>query len=174
MLKFLSISIISALFVYRKVAEGQSSPVLFGLPIIFLAMGVDEVAQIHERIGLYSDIWLPAGNRDNTPFHETGIWMFLVGIPFLTFFLLWVSKLQAALTEHSSEIRMLLTGVLLLLLGALGLESLYNFLYSPLAQMIAITLEEGLEMLGATIVFWAVLSMSNKSLSYKPANSFQL
>ena len=167
MLKFLGIATVSALFVSRKAAEGQSSPVLYGLPTIFLAMGIDEVARLHERIGKYSDNFLPAGSRENTPFHETGIWMFLVGIPFLIFFLLWVYGLRKKLAGYANEINMLVVGVLLLLLGALGFELLYNFLYGSSTQIVLIALEEGLEMLGATVVFWAVLTMLKKKRPLK-------
>ena len=67
MLKFLGVGIVSAAFVYRKMAEGRGSAVLWGLPAIFLAMGVDEIARLHEQIGKYSDVWLPGASRNYEP-----------------------------------------------------------------------------------------------------------
>ena len=167
MLKFLGIGIVSAVFVYRKMAEGRGSVALLGLPAIFLAMGVDEIAQLHEQISRYSDVWLPGGSRANTPFQETGIWIFLVGIPFIVFFLGWVYQLRKKLVGYGSEIKMMVMGVFLLLSGALGIELISNFLYSTPIQMVGILLEEGLEMLGATVIFWAVLRMLKKKRPVK-------
>ncbi|MGD1948986.1 MAG: hypothetical protein ACFB14_04995 [Leptolyngbyaceae cyanobacterium] len=160
--QLLGIAILSTLFVRKKAVAGQGSPVLIGLPIIFLSMGIDEIARIHERIGKYSDILLPAGSRANTPFQETGIWVFLVGIPFIIFFLVWLYKLRKHLIGYGAEINRLGMGVLTLLFGALGIELLSNFLYHDSSQLIGIALEEGLEMIGATVIFWAVLSMLKK------------
>ena len=168
MLKFLGIGIVSAVFVYRKMAEGRGSAVLWGLPAIFLAMGVDEIARLHEQIGKYSDVWLPGASRANTPFQETGIWMFIVGIPFIVFFLWWVYQLRKKLVGYGAEIKMMVLGVFLLLSGALGVELISNFLYSPSIQMVGILVEEGLEMLGATVIFWAVLRMLRKKQPVKP------
>lgn len=168
--KLLGIGIISALFVARKMAQGRGSAVLLGLPAIFLAMGIDEIARLHERIGKYSDIWLPAGSRANTPFQETGIWIFLVGIPFILFFLWWVYQLRKKLVGYGFEIKMMVTGVFLLLSGALGVELISNFLHGSAAQAVGILLEEGLEMLGATVIFWAVLKMLKKK---QPATLYE-
>ncbi|MEM7065876.1 MAG: hypothetical protein AAF572_22270 [Cyanobacteria bacterium P01_B01_bin.77] len=162
MLKFLAIAIISAIFVHRIQAKGNFSPVLLGLLAIFLAMGIDEIARLHERIGKYSDVLLPAGSRANTPFHETRIWVFLVGIPFIFFFGWWIYRLRKTLMGYRYEIKQLVLGVFFLLLGALGVELLANMFYDEFTQIIVITFEEGLEMLGATIIFWAVLMMWKK------------
>lgn len=169
--QLLGIAILSTLFVRKKAALAQGSPVLLGLPIIFLLMGIDEIARIHERIGKYSDVLLPAGSRANTPFQETGIWMFLVGIPFIVFFLLWLHRLRKKLIGYGAEINRLGMGVFLLLLGALGIELLSNFLSNNSSQLIGIALEEGLEMIGATVIFWAVLSMLRKK---RPAKLFRV
>ncbi|MBE9070688.1 hypothetical protein IQ260_29025 [Leptolyngbya cf. ectocarpi LEGE 11479] len=168
MLKLLSIAILATVFVRRKVAEGQGSPVLFGLPTIFLAMAIDEIARLHERIGKFSDILLPDGSRANTPFQETGLWIFLVGIPFIVFFLWWIYRFKKKLAGYGAEVRMLGMGVFLLLLGALGVEFLSNFLFDDFTQLVGITLEEGLEMLGATVIFWAVLAMVRKKHPVAP------
>lgn len=168
MLKFLGIAILATLFVRRKVAEGQNSPILFGLPTIFLAMAIDEIARLHERIGKFSDILLPEGSRANTPFQETGIWIFLVGIPFIVFFLWWIYRFRQKLTGYGAEVKMLGMGVFILLLGALGVELLSNFLSDGSIQLVGIALEEGLEMLGATVIFWAVLAMVRKKHPVAP------
>ena len=155
-LKYLGVSLLSAWFVRREVTTRPQAAV--GLPIMFLAMGIDEGARLHERIGKYSDVFLPGGSRANIPFHETGIWMFIVGIPFIVVFLLWVNRLKRELTRYSADILLLTTGMVVLLSGALGVELLSNFVYG-LTWKVAVALEEGFEMLGLTVMCWAVCNM---------------
>ena len=59
---------------------------LLMLPLIFLAFSLDEVAAVHERLGNKMNMILPGGSRQNSLFHITGIWMFVIGVPFITFF----------------------------------------------------------------------------------------
>lgn len=67
--------------------------------------------------------------------------------------------MRKKLAGYGAEVKMLGMGVFLLLLGALGIELLSNFLSDGSTQLVGIALEEGLEMIGATVIFWAVLAM---------------
>ena len=72
-----------AIFAIRNFSFSQKrSWPLLALPVVFLGLSLDEVAMIHERIGIRSDAFLPGGSRANTLFIKTGIWMFLLGVPF--------------------------------------------------------------------------------------------
>ncbi|MEM8808848.1 MAG: hypothetical protein AAGF01_22750 [Cyanobacteria bacterium P01_G01_bin.38] len=169
-LKFLSIFWVATLFSRNQFSQGQKSLSVIVLPTIFLLMAIDECFQIHEWIGKHSDVLLPTGNRADTPFQETGIWMFLVGIPFLAFFLLWIYWLRKKLVDHRSSITMLVIGVTVLLTGALGFEIISNFLEGSLWRA-GVALEEGCEMVGATIVLWAVCNMHKQKRPARPALS---
>ena len=155
-LKYLGVSCLAALFVRRRMTT--RSLTVYGLPIMFLAMGIDEGARLHERIGKYSDMFLPGGSRANIPLHETGIWMFVVGIPFLIIFLWWINRLRQELASYSADILLLVIGMIILLTGALGVELLSNFVYDA-AWKLTVAVEEGLEMLGLTVMCWAVCNM---------------
>src|SRR5690606_22237869 len=67
----------------------QSAPVqplrrllLAILPLTFLAMSLDEVAGIHEWLGVKSDALLPDGDRAASLFSANGVWVLVIGVPF--------------------------------------------------------------------------------------------
>jgi uncharacterized membrane protein len=73
-----------AIFAYIKFdKENKVSWNLLLWPLIFMALSLDEAAKIHEWLGGKLDVLLPGGTRENTLFWYTGIWMFLLGAPFL-------------------------------------------------------------------------------------------
>jgi len=57
-------------------------------------MSVDEIVMLHENFGTLSDFLLSGGNRDDTIFHDIGLWMFLIGTAFLIFYIMWVYSLS--------------------------------------------------------------------------------
>ena len=171
-LKYLVVACLATLFVCRRMAKGQKSLGVLGLPVVFLAMGIDEGARLHERISKYSDMFLPGGDRANTPFHETGIWMFVVGIPFVIFFLFWVYRLRKELISYRADIRTLTVGMFILLTGAVGFEILSNFLYGS-AWLIEVALEEGFEMLGVTVMCLSLCHMLRRQRLLKLSGSYK-
>ena len=62
-------------------------------------MSIDESVQIHEWLGAQSDILFAGGNRVGTAFENSGIWMFLFGLPFLAIFLLWAYSIKQFFSE---------------------------------------------------------------------------
>ena len=154
--KFFCIFILGFIFAYYNINKDNRSFLLFFFPVIFLLMSIDESVQIHEWLGVRSDILLPDGSRHETPFQTTGIWMFLFGLPFLALFLLWAYSIKYYFDKPSSFKR-LIVGMITMLSGALGFELLSNFVENTLY----ITMfEEGLEMIGATIILWSVYDMT--------------
>src|SRR5262249_6763235 len=110
----------------RIARRDPPSWVLALLPLTLFAMSADEVAQIHERIGNHSDALLPGGWRGNTIFAETGIWMFLLGIPFIIFFIWLLMRTRRYFAAAPGSMAMLAAGMALFLTGALGVEALSN------------------------------------------------
>ena len=154
------IFIFSAVFSYHKIDRTKKSYLLIGLPVIFLLMSIDETVQIHEWLGEKSDFLLPGGSRNGTVFQETGIWMFLFGLPFLALFLIWVYVIREYLADKPASFIKLITGMMILLAGALGIELLSNFSVEANHYVTEVIFEEGLEMIGATVILWAVYEMA--------------
>ena len=121
-------------------------------PIVFLGLSIDETAQIHEYFGAKSDILLPGGTRDNSVFHETGIWMFLLGIPFLLFMVGLVFSLKKYLGGSWRLIRVFLTAAVVYIGSAAGTDCIENFIPpNGSERILQVFLEELGEMIGATL-----------------------
>lgn len=158
------IFILGSIFVYHNLQKNSKSLLLIFLPIIFLLMSIDEIVQFHEYLGYMSDILLQGGSRIGTSFSKTGIWMFVIGFPFLALFLLWAYLIKQIIFDNLANLRKIVIGMCILLSGALGVEALSNFVENSL-YVAAVVFEEGLEMIGATFILWAVYDMA---LEYIP------
>jgi hypothetical protein len=140
----------------RKVPGEKGAAALVVLPVLFLVLSLDEVAQIHEWLGSRSDVLLPDGRRTVTVFRQTGIWMFVLGGPFVALlaWLLWSVKNHFA--AAGSAFRKFVLGCGVFLLGALGAELVSNVpAPTSLGYVVTVFCEETLEMVGLTLVLWA-------------------
>jgi hypothetical protein len=126
--------------------------VVLGLSMI--AMSIDEAAGLHERIGWWSA--RVVGGRENTGFPKTGVWMFLVGVPFIAVLSLAWSTLSRVLAASAGAMHRYSAGFALLLAGAAGIEIVSNYVQpeTTLAALQVAT-EELLELLGDSILLWS-------------------
>lgn len=152
---YFCVFILAAMFAMQKHQENVRSISLLLLPVLFLLMSLDESARIHEWIGERSDALLPEGNRKNILFSETGIWMFIVGIPFIGIFLWLMYSMKEIFADKLGALTKLITGMTVMLLGAIGIETFSNFVEGG-GLIAEVTVEEGLEMVGITIMIWAM------------------
>ena len=131
---------------------------LLALPVIFLALSIDEVAEIHEWAGLKVDeLLLPRGD---TPFVLTGLWMFVIGVPFLAALVSLIHSVRVFFKATPHVASKMVVGTLVLMGGAAGVETLVNFVpWKSTAHVLEVALEESLEMVGVTIILWAVVDL---------------
>lgn len=151
------VAALAGLFAARNLDPDRMStwPLLL-LPLIFLALSMDELVQIHEWLGQKSDALLPGHTRVNTFFPYTGIWMFLIGIPFFIGFLGITYILRRYLSTVPRVLSKFLLGIAIFATGAVLIETMSNFLdYGSLWFKLEVASEEGCEMLGVTIILWA-------------------
>jgi hypothetical protein len=149
---------LAGLFAARNAhfCQVKTWPLLF-LPLVFLALSMDELVQIHEWLGAKSDILLPGQDRLNTVFRVTGIWMFLIGIPFVAGLFGLVFVLRKYLSTVPGVLPKFLLGLAVLFTGATLIEILSNFTqYGSFGYHLEVVCEEGFEMLGVTIILWAL------------------
>ena len=125
------------------------------LPLVFLAFSLDEVAQIHEALGETSDWLLPGASRKNSLFPRTGIWMFVLGVPFLAVFVGLIFTVRRYFQSAPGALIKICLGMAIFLFGAIAIETLANFVYklSPYYMLLVVS-EELCELLGSTIVLW--------------------
>lgn len=137
-----------------RISHLNSWPLLM-LPFIFFAFSLDEVASIHERLALKTDVFLLGGSRKNTPFFRTGIWMFVFGVPFVVLFGMLILSIRSYFRRAPGAFVKIFVGMAISLAGALGIETLSNFVdFDSLSGIIQVTAEELCEMAGSTIVLW--------------------
>lgn len=154
--QWFGVAALLGLFAHRNF--DRSSPrswLLIVMALVFLGFSFDEVVQIHEAVGKRTDALLPGGTRQDTVFSRTGIWMFVLGIPFVAFFVWLTLSMRIYFQRAPGALVKLLAGTGIFLAAATGIEALSNFVtpgsgYDALENF----LEEGLEMVGSTIVLW--------------------
>ena len=169
-MQFFFIFLLATAYVWNTFRNNPRSIALFGLPAMFLLMSIDEAVQIHEWLGRRSDVFLSGGSRDGTVFQQTGIWMLVLGVPFLILFLLWVRTVKQYVSD-SIALRKLVSGIVIMMSGALGCEFLSNFI-GETYLVAELVVEEGLEMVGATVMLWSVHDMAREYLpTVKPLPS---
>ena len=145
---------------YNSSREKKLSWLLWGLPVVFLLLSMDENVQIHEWLGQKSDMLLEGGSRLNTPFVRSGIWFLLLGIPFIVFITAYICFLKKFFKE-TYNYRSLIIGFTIFIVGSLGFEGLSNFFPDAQAagSILLVTIEEFLEMLGVTVILNGMLNL---------------
>jgi hypothetical protein len=127
---------------------------LLALPLIFLAFSLDEVAQIHEAVGKCSDA-LFIGDRAQSMFSRTGIWMFVIGLPFAALLVTLILLTRDFFSHAPGALVKAMIGIGILFVGAMGIELLRNWVAPDTAfDVMQAFLEEFCEMTGSTIVLW--------------------
>jgi len=146
-----------AIFAFNRFdRKNRQSWALIGWPLIFVLLSLDETAGIHERLGLASDVLLPGGSRTNTRLGYTGIWMFLLGAPFLIMMLILLASLKKYLRGQAGVIKKLSLGLMIFVGAACGVEIFSNFVpHAGKFYVLEVCIEELGEMAGETFFIWA-------------------
>lgn len=154
------LAIAASLALLARAPEGRwrrGSRILWPYALAFLVFSIDEVAQMHERLGDLSDALLTGGSREHTAFHHTGIWMFVLGIPVCAYLLFMLRGIRGCFPARGDFARHVV-GCLLLMGGALGVEAASNWIDpSTSAGVILVLVEEVGEMVGATTILWGCM-----------------
>lgn len=155
-----------AIFTFQQMEKGKrQSWSLLLLPLIFIFLSLDEVVGIHEWLGMASDVFLPGGSRVNTQLAYTGIWMFLLGIPFGVIMLILLANLKKYFREQPAVGKKLLVGLAVFIGAACGVEIFSNFVpHTSKLYVVEVFTEELGEMLGETILVWAAYEALGLSL----------
>lgn len=136
------------------------------LPLLLLAMSLDEVAGIHEWLGVKSDALLANGDRSASMFAANGVWVLVIGVPFFAFLGVLLYALRELFRAAPAALYTIGIGLAIMFLGALGFEMLLNFVprYGRL-ELLAELFEETLEMIGATTVVWGAYKLATAQRS---------
>jgi hypothetical protein len=161
-LKLFVVGSLLGLFTWRNLdRHHRRSWLLPILTLLFWLMSLDEVAQLHEKIGVLSHAVATNVDLDQTMFPKTGYWVIVVGAPFLLVVIALFSAIRSYLTHPPYLIRLFLIGLGIMMIGALGVETLHNFAGSKgsMLRFILIFGEEMCEMFGVTMMLWASVEL---------------
>ena len=124
-------------------------PFVLGVGFLILAISISSI-----------DNFLSGEKHDNPLFYDTGIWFFvIIGIPLLIFFILWIYSMSKQINEKPASLKKMIIGMMVMLSGALGFDSLANFAEEN--WRICILFEEGFEMIGVTIILWSAYELTS-------------
>lgn len=136
----------------RNIYKNKSAWLVICIAALLIAMSIDETAGIHEKLGRVVD--LVFGDRSETIFKKTGLWFIFIGFPFVIFFGLLLVAAHRTIEIVPNTLFYLAAGMATLLTGALGIEAITNLLGTGAFYSVGVAFEEGLEMVGGSILFW--------------------
>jgi len=129
--------------------------VLFLMPALFLAFSIDEVARLHEALGVALDRILLGVDRTETWLPATGIWIIVFAIPLVIAIVVLGIVVRPYLEHKRAAFTLIVVGMAMVLVGALGIEALSNLVEVGSTEgTIQVLVEEALELVGATTVLW--------------------
>lgn len=159
--QILILALLLGVFVFAKIdRRAVKSWTLVALPALCLALSLDETAQIHEWFGNASDRLFATGSREGSLVPRTGLWMFLLGPPFLMASAVLWRALLPLLRGRKHVVRLYLAGFFVYAASALGTEVVSNAVtLGGLPSSLQVLCEELGEMLGVTLLVWATLEL---------------
>ena len=152
--KLLLATFLMAMAALRNLRTDRRAWALALLCGVLLAMSLDESASLHERAGTYLDLFL---DRRGSIFPDTGYWPLLVGLPAVAAISYVVWLCGSFLAEARDCLGRFIVSLMLLLGAAVGLELLNNIDYA--SGRASEVLEEGVELLGGSLLVWAALGL---------------
>lgn len=160
-MKLFLVAVLLAVFAYAKFdRHSLLSWTLLGWPLVFAALSFDETAEIHEWLGGKSDMLLPGGTRRGTIFHNTGIWLVLLGVPFTLFMIGLFACLRRYLRGRPEVAKIMITAMVVYIGSAVGIEMISNFVPTEgPAYVIQVASEELGEMIGITLFVWGAFEL---------------
>jgi len=133
-------------------------------PVVLVALSCDEVAQIHESLGRRADAAVLHTARESSMFANTGVWTLVIGIPAVVLIVGALFAIGRSTFWKTGALWRFSLGMLVMFVGALGFETLSNFL--PLqGGSVEIAFEEYFEMLGTTLMLWAAHDQARAELA---------
>lgn len=151
-----------AVHAWRTSMRGALSIALLALACV--TFSIDEVAEIHERLGFAADALMSHGSRAGTALWSTGLWPFVIGIPAIAAMAIAVRGTRHIfLARAPGALVLVIVGFIVMFTGALAVELVANLLPmgAPHGGMFLaqVEVEEFLEMVGVTIITWSATAL---------------
>jgi hypothetical protein len=136
------------------------------LALACLTFSIDEIAEIHERLGFATDALMNHGSRHGTALWSTGVWPFVIGLPAIALMAIAVRGTRHIfLARAPRALVLVIVGFVVMFTGALAVELVSNMLDAAAPRgglfLAQVVVEEFLEMLGVTLIAWSASSLLN-------------
>jgi hypothetical protein len=164
-MQWLCAGVMFGLFAAHALRTGMRGALsIAALALACLVFSIDEVAQIHERLGSVANDLLLDRPRRAIGLWATGLWPFVVGIPAIAVLAVIVRGARHVFLTRASRALVLLTaGFVIMFTGAVVIELGANLLDETGRRdgsfLTQVVVEELMEMLGVTLVVWSGLSL---------------
>jgi hypothetical protein len=164
--KLLAIAALLALVALMFGTRDRIAPIVLLMPVaLFVFLSMDETASVHERLGFRIDsILTDTPERDEMVFGATGYWMFVLGPMLAAAMVAMGMAYRRLMRPAGSTMRLAALGAGVLLFGATVVEIASNFVEHPFASMFQVALEEGMELIGATLILAAAMHLTAQKL----------
>jgi hypothetical protein len=151
-----------AVYALRSRMRGALS--IAALALACIGFSIDEIAQIHERLGSVADAFMTGRSQPGPELWATGLWPVVVGIPAIAVLAIAVRGTRHIFQARSSRaLALLIVGFAVMLTGAVFVELGVNLLDEAGPRgglfLLQIVVEELMEMLGATLIVWSAASL---------------
>lgn len=141
--------------VYRLRMRGAKAALpLFVLAGAFLALSLDEIAQVHEKlsIGVSGKVGSGQGALKS-------LWLPALGIPLLIVLGVAARRAKSAFDEAPGSLQAFVVGLAVFALGAFGIEPITSLVFHTSGPAY-VWVEETMEMLGVTFLLWSAFSLA--------------
>lgn len=149
----------------KKINSELSSRFLKTLGLVFFFLSIDEAAELHETFSFVAKKIIP--NIPSLSSHGHGVWMYIYLLGFFLFIIFTYKNFITLLIKYKNETKYCIYGAILLFAGAIGIETIQ--LHWKLEQglrtinIIQVSVEEFLEMLGVSFILYGVLLLRIKN-----------
>ena len=143
--------------VYRLHKRGAKAALpLFIVAAAFLALSLDEIAQIHEKlsIGVSGKVGSGQGALKS-------LWLPALGVPLLIVLGVAARRAKAAFDDAPGSLRAFILGLGVFALGAFGIEPIVSLVFHTSGPAY-VWVEETMEMLGVTFLLWSAFGLAER------------
>ena len=154
-----------ALFAFNALRSRMRGAVsIAALALACIVFSIDEIAEIHERLGSALDAFMDNGSRAGTALWSTGLWPFLIGIPAIAMLAIAVRGTRHIFLRRAPRaLVLLIVGFIVMFTGALGVELASNLIDASAPHggwfLTQVVTEEFMEMLGVTFIAWSAATL---------------
>ena len=139
-------------------------PVKCWPPCACIVFSIDEIAEIHERLGSALDAFMHDASRAGTALWSTGLWPFLIGIPAIAMLAIAVRGTRHIFLKRAPRaLVLLIVGFIVMFTGALGVELASDLIDADAPHggwfLTQVVTEEFMEMLGITFIAWSAWTL---------------